>query len=126
MCGKFGRTVYFQGTLTETNYGRDHHPRCFTMRMAGGACTPGTGLGQTDDCFYNIVEAPVHIHDVQAPILHCLTARRELHRGGRWGKRLSRGYSTLSFQPSITALSRLRNESATAPSSSRWSKVSVT
>ena len=70
--GEFGRTVYCQGTLTETNYGRDHHPRCFTMWMAGGGIKPGVRLGQTDDYSYNIVEDPVHIHDLQATILHCL------------------------------------------------------
>jgi hypothetical protein len=70
--GEFGRTVYCQGTLTETNYGRDHHPRCFTIWMAGGGIKPGITLGKTDDYCYNIVEDPVHVHDVQATILHCL------------------------------------------------------
>ena len=70
--GEFGRTVYSQGRLTKTNYGRDHHPRCFTMWMAGGGIKPGTVLGKTDDFCYNIVEDPVHIHDLQATILHCL------------------------------------------------------
>jgi len=70
--GEFGRTVYCQGKLTELNYGRDHHPRCFTMWAAGGGVKPGLTLGQTDDYSYNIVEDPVHVHDLQATILHCL------------------------------------------------------
>ncbi len=70
--GEFGRTVYCQGKLTETNYGRDHHPRCFTMWFAGGGMKPGTVLGETDDYSYNIVSDPVHVHDMQATILHCL------------------------------------------------------
>jgi hypothetical protein len=70
--GEFGRTVYCQGKLTDTNYGRDHHPRCFTMWMAGGGIKPGMTLGKTDDYCYNILEDPVHIHDLQATILHCL------------------------------------------------------
>ena len=70
--GEFGRTVYSQGRLTTTNYGRDHHPRCFTMWMAGGGIKPGTVLGETDDFCYNIVSDPVHVHDLQATILHCL------------------------------------------------------
>ncbi len=70
--GEFGRTVYCQGTLKEDNYGRDHHPRCFTMWMAGGGIKPGVSLGRTDDFSYNILEDPVHVHDLQATILHCL------------------------------------------------------
>jgi hypothetical protein len=70
--GEFGRTVYCQGRLTETNYGRDHHPRCFTMWMAGGGVKPGFSFGETDDYCYNIVSNPVHVHDLQATILHCL------------------------------------------------------
>ena len=70
--GEFGRTVYCQGKLTRTNYGRDHHPRCFSMWMAGGGIKPGFTLGETDDYCYNIVKDPVHIHDVQTTILHCL------------------------------------------------------
>jgi hypothetical protein len=70
--GEFGRTVYCQGKLMETNYGRDHHPRCFTMWMAGGGVKPGTVLGETDDYCYNIVSDPVHIHDLQATILNRL------------------------------------------------------
>lgn len=70
--GEFGRTVYCQGTLTKTNYGRDHHPRCYTMWMAGGGIKPGIVYGETDDFSYNIVDKPVHIHDLNATILHCL------------------------------------------------------
>ena len=70
--GEFGRTVYCQGKLTDTNYGRDHHPRCFSIWMAGGGIKKGVTLGKTDDYCYNIVEDPVHIHDLQATILRCL------------------------------------------------------
>jgi hypothetical protein len=70
--GEFGRTVYCQGRLTDTDYGRDHHPRCFTMWMAGGGIKPGVSLGETDDYSYNVVSDPVHVHDLQATILHCL------------------------------------------------------
>ena len=70
--GEFGRTVYCQGKLTEADYGRDHHPRCFTMWMAGGGVKPGVTYGATDDFSYNIVENPVHVHDLHATILHCL------------------------------------------------------
>jgi len=70
--GEFGRTVYSQGKLTEANYGRDHHPRCFTMWMAGGGTKRGSVIGETDEFGYNVVSDPVHIHDLQATILHCL------------------------------------------------------
>ena len=70
--GEFGRTVYCQGSLTRENYGRDHHPRCFTMWMAGGGIKPGVVHGETDDFSYNIVRDPVHIHDLNATILNCL------------------------------------------------------
>jgi hypothetical protein len=70
--GEFGRTIYCQGKLTRENYGRDHHPRCFTIWMAGGGIKPGIVYGETDDFSYNIVENPVHIHDMNATILHCL------------------------------------------------------
>jgi hypothetical protein len=70
--GEFGRTVYSQGTLTPTNYGRDHHGRCFTLWLAGGGIKPGISWGQTDDYCYNIVRDPVHVHDFQATVLHCL------------------------------------------------------
>ncbi len=70
--GEFGRTIYCQGPLTRENYGRDHHPRCFTVWMAGGGIKPGIVYGKTDDFSYNIVENPVHIHDMNATILHCM------------------------------------------------------
>jgi len=70
--GEFGRTVYSQGKLTPTNYGRDHHPRCFTMWLAGGGVKAGIVHGETDDYCYNVVKDPVHIHDLQATILRCL------------------------------------------------------
>jgi len=70
--GEFGRTVYCQGTLTAENYGRDHHPRCFTIWLSGGGIKPGTTVGETDDHSYNIVNDPVHIHDLNATLLHCL------------------------------------------------------
>jgi arylsulfatase A-like enzyme len=70
--GEFGRTVYSQGTLTKDNHGRDHHGRCFTVWMAGGGIRPGVTYGETDDYCYNIVENPVHIHDFNATVLHCL------------------------------------------------------
>jgi hypothetical protein len=70
--GEFGRTVYSQGGLTPENYGRDHHPRCFTTWMAGGGVKPGISYGETDDYSYNIVKDPVHVRDFNATILHCL------------------------------------------------------
>jgi hypothetical protein len=70
--GEFGRTVYCQGRLTPTDYGRDHHGRCFTIWMAGGGIKPGITIGETDDYGYNIVKDPVHVHDLQATILRCL------------------------------------------------------
>jgi uncharacterized protein (DUF1501 family) len=70
--GEFGRTVYSQGGLSKENYGRDHHPRCFTMWMCGGGARPGTVYGETDDFSYNIVKDPVHVRDLHATILHLL------------------------------------------------------
>lgn len=70
--GEFGRTVYCQGTLTAENYGRDHHPRCFTIWLAGGGIKPGFSFGETDDFSYNITENPVHVHDLHATMLHLL------------------------------------------------------
>lgn len=70
--GEFGRTIYSQGTLTETNYGRDHHPRSFTMWMAGGGSKSGISYGETDEFSYNVATNPVHVHDMQATILHLL------------------------------------------------------
>jgi uncharacterized protein (DUF1501 family) len=68
--GEFGRTVYSQGTLSGTNYGRDHHPRCFSMWMAGGGVKPGISYGETDDFSYNITKNPIHIRDLHATILN--------------------------------------------------------
>jgi hypothetical protein len=70
--GEFGRTVYCQGTLTADDYGRDHHPRCFSLWMAGGGIKPGITWGETDDYSYNVTKDPVHVHDLHATILHCL------------------------------------------------------
>jgi hypothetical protein len=70
--GEFGRTIYSQGGLTKENYGRDHHPRCFTMWMAGGGIKPGAIYGETDEFSYNIVKNPVHIRDFHATVLHLL------------------------------------------------------
>jgi hypothetical protein len=70
--GEFGRTVYCQGKLTATDYGRDHHPRCFTLWMAGGGIKPGVSYGETDDYCYNIAQNPVHVHDLHATIFHTL------------------------------------------------------
>ena len=70
--GEFGRTVYSQGVLSHTNYGRDHHPRCFTVWLAGGGVKPGIVYGKTDDFSYNIVENPVEVHDLHATMLHLL------------------------------------------------------
>ena len=70
--GEFGRTVYCQGTLTADNYGRDHHPPCFTIWLAGGGIKPGMSYGETDDYCYNITRDPVHVHDLHATLLHCL------------------------------------------------------
>jgi arylsulfatase A-like enzyme len=70
--GEFGRTVYCQGKLTPEDYGRDHHPRCFTVWMAGGGVKPGVTYGTTDDFSYNVTENPVHVHDLHATILHSL------------------------------------------------------
>lgn len=70
--GEFGRTIYSQGTLSPTNYGRDHHPRCFSIWLAGGGIKPGMSFGATDDHCYNIARDPVHVHDLNATVLHCL------------------------------------------------------
>ena len=86
--GEFGRTSYSQGKLTATNYGRDHHPRCFTVWMAGGGVKAGLVHGATDDFSYNITEGPVHVHDFQATLLHLLGIDHEqltfLHQGRRF------------------------------------------
>jgi len=70
--GEFGRTVYSQGSLTPENYGRDHHPRCFTSWMAGGGVRPGISFGETDDYSYNVVKDPVPVRDFNATVLHCM------------------------------------------------------
>ncbi|HIF31389.1 MAG TPA: DUF1501 domain-containing protein [Planctomycetes bacterium] len=70
--GEFGRTVYCQGKLTAEDYGRDHHPRCFSSWLAGGGVKPGMTWGATDDFGYNVTEHPVHVHDLNATIFHCL------------------------------------------------------
>lgn len=70
--GEFGRTVYSQGGLTPENYGRDHHPRCFTVWMAGGGARPGITYGETDEYSYNVAKDPVTVRDFNATILHCL------------------------------------------------------
>ena len=70
--GEFGRTVYCQGKLSRANYGRDHHPKCFTIWMAGGGIKPGMSYGETDDYGYNITQDPMHVHDLHATMLHQL------------------------------------------------------
>jgi hypothetical protein len=75
--GEFGRTSYSQGKLTKDNYGRDHHPRCFSIWMAGGGIKPGIVYGETDDFGYNIAKDPVHVHDFQATVLHQLGLHHE-------------------------------------------------
>jgi len=86
--GEFGRTSYSQGKLTATNYGRDHHPRCFTVWMAGGGAKPGLVHGATDDFSYNVVERPVHVHDFHATLLRLLGIDHErltyLYQGRRF------------------------------------------
>ncbi len=69
--GEFGRTIYSQGKLTDTDYGRDHHPRCFTIWSAGGGVKGGIVYGETDEFSYNVVRDPVHVRDFQATLLHC-------------------------------------------------------
>ncbi|MBM3822923.1 MAG: DUF1501 domain-containing protein [Verrucomicrobia bacterium] len=75
--GEFGRTVFSQGELTETNFGRDHHPRCFSIWMAGGGIRGGMTFGETDEFSYNIAADPVHLHDLNTTILHCLGLNHE-------------------------------------------------
>ena len=86
--GEFGRTVYSQGKLTEEGFGRDHHPRCFTLWMAGGGIKRGFVYGETDELGYNVVRDPVHIHDFQATVLHLLGIDHERltfrHQGRRY------------------------------------------
>src|SRR5205807_5626107 len=68
--GEFGRTIYSQGKLTPTDYGRDHHPRCFSLWMAGGGVKGGIVHGETDEFSYNVIKDPVHVRDLQATLLH--------------------------------------------------------
>ena len=75
--GEFGRTVYSQGTLARDNYGRDHHPRCFSIWAAGGGIKPGVTYGKTDDYSYNIAENGVSVHDLHATLLHLLGIQHE-------------------------------------------------
>ena len=75
--GEFGRTVYCQGKLTKQSYGRDHHPNCFTYWVAGGGVRGGMSYGKTDDYSVNVVENPVHVHDLQATILNQLGVHHE-------------------------------------------------
>ena len=70
--GEFGRGPYSQGVLTEDNYGRDHHPRCFTIWMTGGGSKPGITYGESDDFGYNVADNPVHVHDFNATVLYLL------------------------------------------------------
>ena len=86
--GEFGRTSFSQGRLTQDNYGRDHHPRCFSIWMAGGGVKPGLTYGKTDDFSYNIARDGVHVHDFQATLLHLLGIDHERltfkHQGRRY------------------------------------------
>jgi uncharacterized protein (DUF1501 family) len=86
--GEFGRTSYSQGKLTPNSYGRDHHPRCFSIWMAGGGIQPGLSYGQTDEFGYNVVQDGVHVHDLQATILHLFGLDHERltfkHQGRRF------------------------------------------
>ncbi|MFT7669956.1 MAG: hypothetical protein ACI8X5_002663 [Planctomycetota bacterium] len=86
--GEFGRTCYSQGKLTATDYGRDHHPRCTSMWMAGGGVKPGMVYGETDDFSYNITGDPLHVHDLQATLLHLFGLDHERltyrHQGRRF------------------------------------------
>jgi uncharacterized protein (DUF1501 family) len=86
--GEFGRTSYSQGKLTADNYGRDHHPRCFSIWMAGGGVKAGTVYGETDDFSYNLVKNGVHVHDLHATLLRLLGVDHErltfLHQGRRF------------------------------------------
>jgi uncharacterized protein (DUF1501 family) len=70
--GEFGRTAYCQGRMTDADYGRDHHPRCFSMWLAGGGVKGGIAHGSTDDFAYNVVDGGVHVHDLHATMLHLL------------------------------------------------------
>ena len=86
--GEFGRTNYCQGVLNGGNFGRDHHPRCYSIWMAGGGVKPGACYGETDEYGYNIAENGVHVHDLQATLLHLLGIDHERltyrHQGRRY------------------------------------------
>lgn len=86
--GEFGRTNYSQGKLTPERFGRDHHPKCFSIFMAGGGVKPGLSYGETDDFSYNIIKDPVHVHDFQATLMHLLGVNHEKltfkHQGRRY------------------------------------------
>ena len=86
--GEFGRTAYSQGKITDDNYGRDHHPKCFTIFMAGAGVKKGFTFGTTDEFGYNIIKDPVHVHDFQATLLHLLGINHEQltfrHQGRRY------------------------------------------
>ena len=75
--GEFGRTPMVQGKVSKTVMGRDHSPRAFSIWMAGGGIKPGITHGATDDFGYNVVESPVHVHDFQATVLHCMGINHE-------------------------------------------------
>ena len=87
--GEFGRTIYCQGALRQDNYGRDHHGRSYSIWMAGGGIKGGMTYGETDDFCYNIVENPVHVHDLNATILHLMGIDHE---------RLTRKYQGRDFR----------------------------
>jgi uncharacterized protein (DUF1501 family) len=86
--GEFGRTNYCQGKFSGGNFGRDHHPRCFSLWMAGGGVKPGAQYGKTDEFGYNVIENGVHVHDLQATLLHLLGINHEQltyrHQGRRY------------------------------------------
>jgi uncharacterized protein (DUF1501 family) len=75
--GEFGRTAYCQGQMSKDDYGRDHHPRCFSIWMAGGGVKAGQIYGQTDEFGYNIVKDPVHVHDLHATMMHLMGVDHE-------------------------------------------------
>jgi hypothetical protein len=102
--GEFGRTIYSQGGLTHDNYGRDHHPRCYTMWMAGGGCRAGHIYGETDDFSYNIVKDPVTVHDFHATVLRLLGIDHErfAYRYQGLDQRLS-GVELASIVPDLIA-----------------------
>ena len=104
--GEFGRTVYCQGKLTRDNYGRDHHPRCFTMWMAGGGVKGGFEYGETDELGFSVIDNGVHVHDLPATMLHLLGMdhKRLTFRFGGRGQH--------EFHPAIVKLVDERDETA--------------